>query len=139
MKLTLAGLSKFDFFGVLLLRIGIGALLIFHGWPALVGGNDAWKEIGSGAAIAKLPESLFWMAGLASSLVQLFGGLLLLIGLFTRASALCATLALGFALANLVHELSFGLEFFAYLQLTLTCFSLAFIGPGRLSLDRKGI
>ncbi|EDY82044.1 DoxX subfamily, putative [Verrucomicrobiia bacterium DG1235] len=139
MKSPLAGLSKFDFFGVLLLRIGVGALLAFHGYPILTGGGDVWIEVGQGAEIASLNASLFKAAGLASGIIQFIGGILLVIGLFTRASSLFLTIVVSFALANHIAAGSFQLSFLAHLQITLALLGLVFIGPGRLSLDRKGI
>lgn len=139
MKSPLAGLSKFDFFGVLLLRIGLGALLAFHGYHIFTGGGSTWADVGQGAQIAHLPASLFEWAGLASGIIQFMGGILLIIGLFTRGSALLLTIVAGFAVANHIASGSFQISFLAHLQLTLALFGLIFIGPGRFSLDRKGI
>lgn len=139
MKSPLAGLSKFDFFGVLLLRIGVGALLAFHGYPILTGGSSVWADVGQGAAIISLPAALFESAGLASGIIQVAGGLLIVFGLFTRGSALLLTLIVALALANHIDAGSFQLSFLAHLQMTLALCGLVFIGPGRLSLDRKGI
>lgn len=139
MKSPLAGLSKFDFFGVLLLRIGVGALLAFHGYPILTGGGKVWADVGEGASIATLPPNLFEAAGLTSGIIQVAGGILIIIGLFTRGTALLLAVVVGFALANLIAAGSFQLSFLAHLQMTLVLLGLVFIGPGRLSLDRKGI
>lgn len=139
MKSPLAALSKYDFFGVLLLRIGIGALLAFHGYPILFGGDTVWTEVGSGAAITGLNSELYWIAGLLVGIAQFLGGILLIIGMFTRGTALCLTIVVGFAVANLIHAGSFQLSFLAHLHLALTLLSIVFIGPGRFSLDRKGI
>lgn len=141
MKSPLAGLSQFDYFGVLLLRLGIGALVAFHGFPALVGGSEAWTEIGKGAAILHIPEIPFLLLslGLASAILQTIGGLCLAIGLFTRGAALLLAIAASIALANIVAAHDFSLNFFAHLQVTLLLYALVFIGPGRLSFDRKGI
>ena len=139
MKLTLAGLSRFDFIGVFLLRLGAGALVTYHGFPMLLGGTEAWTEIGSGAAIAHLPETFYLAAGLASCCIQVFGGLLLALGLFSRGSALLLTVVSGFALANVIQSGDFHLTFFAHLQVSFVFLALMFIGPGRFSLDRRGI
>ncbi|MBD5780191.1 DoxX family protein [Pelagicoccus sp. NFK12] len=139
MKSPLAGLSKFDFFGVLLLRIGVGAVLAFHGYPILTGGGSVWTDVGKGAAIASLPPSFFEYAGLASGILQFIGGILLIIGMFTRGTALLLSIVVGFAIANLIAAGSFQLGFLAHLQMILALLGLVFIGPGRLSLDRKGI
>jgi len=139
MNSPLASLSRFDFLGVMLLRTGVGALFAYHGYPILFGGDTVWREVGSAASIATLNDDLFWIAGLSSGLAQLLGGLLLIVGLFTRATSLLLFAIAGFALANTIAERTFDLSFFALLQLALASASLAFMGPGRLSLDRKGI
>ncbi|MBK1880155.1 DoxX family protein [Pelagicoccus mobilis] len=139
MKSPLTGLSKFDFFGVLLLRLGVGVLLAFHGYPILTGGGEVWAEVGSGAKITTLPENFYEFAGLASGLIQFMGGILLIIGLFTRGASLLLVIVVGFAIANHIVAESYQLSFIAHLQLALGLLGLVFIGPGRLSLDRKGI
>jgi len=139
MKSPLASLSKFDFFGVLLLRLGVGALLAFHGYPILTGGGKVWAEVGEGAALTTLPAQFYEMAGLASGLIQFMGGILLIIGLFTRGAAFFLTIVVGFALANHIIAGAYQLSFLAHLQLVFALLGLVFIGPGRLSLDRKGI
>lgn len=139
MKLSLAGLSRFDYIGVLLLRLGAGALVAYHGFPALIGGKDAWVDLGSGASIVNLSSDFFAAAGLTSALIQVFGGIAIAIGLFTRAFALLLAIVASFALASLIARENFELAFFAHLHLVLVFFAIMFIGPGRLSLDRKGI
>lgn len=140
MNSPLAGLSKFDFFGVFLLRFGAGALAAYHGGPLLFGGMEAFRDAGSGAAIVSLPPNLFVAAGAASAVIQLLGGICLILGIFTRGAALLLTIVAGFGLANVIATGDyFSLNAFALLQVTLVFFSLAFIGPGRLSIDRKGI
>lgn len=139
MKLTLAGLSRFDFLGVLLLRVGLGALIAFHGFPILIGGPDAWEDTGTGAAILGLQSPFFLYAGLASAVLQVFGGAMLVLGCLTRGTALFLSIPIGIAFANLIDDREFGLSFFAYLQILLACLALVFVGPGRVSLDRKGI
>lgn len=139
MRLSFAGLSKYDFIGQLLVRIGAGALAAFHGYPALIGGQDAWIDLGSGAAITTLSSDFFLVAGLISAAIQVFGGICLIIGLFTRGASLLLAIVAGFALANTIAAQDFALSFFAYLHALLLFLGLLFIGPGRLSLDRRGI
>ncbi|MBC2608141.1 DoxX family protein [Pelagicoccus albus] len=139
MKSPLAGLGKLDYIGILFYRVGVGALLAFHGFPIITGGGDVWTDVGSAAAIASLPSAFFEYVGLASGVIQFAGGILLVLGLFTRATSLTLSVVVGFALANLIVESSFHLSFMVHLQVTLALLGLLFIGPGRLSLDRKGI
>lgn len=139
MKLNLNGLSNFDYFGVLLLRLGAGALAIFHGVPTLIGGMEVWREVGAGAEIITLNPMFYTSAGFAAAIAQVFGGLFIIIGLFSRAAAIALAVVTTFAFANIIQSNEYGLIFFAHLQILLLFLSLVFIGPGRLSLDRKGI
>jgi len=70
-------------FGLLLLRIGIGAMFIMHGYPKLIGGPDKWESLG--AAMGNIgvhfaPVAWGFMAALAESV----GGLLLVFGIMFR-------------------------------------------------------
>ena len=138
MKLSLAGLSKFDFFGVFILRASLGVLFAVHGFPLFISGPNAWRRIGEAVSLAQI-DSFHLFFGLASVMIQSFGGLALAAGLFTRGIAILQTIILGFAMAMAFHRGESILYQLVYAQITLACFSLVFIGPGRLSLDRKGI
>ena len=117
MKLSLAGLSKFDFLGVLYLRLGTGALMAFHGITGF---------------------HLFF--GAASAVIQAVGGLFLILGILTRGIALLLTVIMGFAITNLIqHGNGIDISLLVHIQIGLALLSLVFIGPGRISLDRKGI
>ncbi len=139
MKLSLAGLSKFDFLGVLFLRLGTGALIAFHGFPLLVGGTDSYERIGGPVGLIGITGfHLFF--GLASAVIQTIGGVFLVLGILTRGNALLLTIITGFAIANLMqHTNGFDISLLFHFQISLALLSLVFIGPGRISLDRKGI
>ena len=121
--------------GLLLLRLGWGAMFLFHGWPLLLGGPARWAGLGramGALGIAALPK--VW--GLAAALCECVGGLCLVLGLFFRPAclALAVTMAVavhwhfarGDGLAGAAHALEAGILFLA----------LLLIGPGRYSLDR---
>ena len=72
--------------------------------------------------------------------VQSVGGLFLILGIFTRGIGLLLFAIVGFALANLIiHSPEIDNVMVVYAQVNLTLLSLVFIGPGRLSLDRRGV
>ena len=57
----LVKLAKYRNTGLLLMRVGLGVMFVFHGYPKLLGGPDKWVEIGSAtkyAGIHFLPK--FW-------------------------------------------------------------------------------
>jgi putative oxidoreductase len=128
-------LGKYRDFGLLLLRVGIGAMFVMHGLPKLMGGPDKWTQLGGAMqylGISFLP--IAW--GLAAALSEVVGGLLLVFGLLFRPACLFLTLTMAVA-ANMHLGKGEGLMAASHaIELGLLFFSLLFIGPGRFSVDR---
>lgn len=121
-------------FGLLILRIGIGAIFIyFHGWPKLTGGPETWSAIGKSMeyfGIHSYPE--IW--GLSFGLVEFLGGILVFFGLFFRPATIL--LVLNMILLSSVSLIDRGNGASVYLvEMTIVMLSLIFIGPGKFSLD----
>jgi putative oxidoreductase len=116
---------------LLLLRLGLGMIFVFYGYPMLF--TNARRTAEFFASIG-LPFPLPYVAGT----IELFGGLLLLAGLFTRYAALLLTGVMGVAIWK-VH-LGKGIlavpEYQFPLIVALACFTLATTGAGAISLDR---
>jgi putative oxidoreductase len=119
--------------GLAILRVLVGAVLLAHGAqklsvfgiPGVIGAFD-----GMGVPLAGV-------AGPAVALVEFFGGLALIVGLFTRMAAAGLVLVMLGAMA-LVHLpagffLPDGVEF--VLSLGAAAAALALTGPGAYSLD----
>jgi putative oxidoreductase len=122
--------------GLLLLRLGIGAFYIFHGYPKLFGGPERWEAAGgaiSALGIGFLP--VFW--GFMAAVAETFGGIFLILGLFTRPAA--ALLFITMFVATF-HHIGSGDSYF-YIshagKMAVLFLSLLIIGPGKLSLDNK--
>ena len=136
---NMAYLSKIENFkdqGLLIARIGLGGMMIFHGLPKLIGGVAKWEAIGGSMqnlGITFIP--VFW--GFMASAAEGVGGLLILLGLLFRPAALLIIftmivaaiqhLSAGDGLMGASHAIETGLAFFI----------LLFPGPGRFSLDNK--
>ncbi|MFJ2604740.1 DoxX family protein [Streptomyces sp. NPDC091279] len=123
--------------GLLLLRVGAGAVLAAHGTQKLFG----WFGGGGLEGTARMMESIGYVPGRASAtaagLAEAGGGALLALGLATPAAGAAAAGAMTGAAAihtpNGFFSQGGGYEYPAFLALTTTC--LAVSGPGRLSLD----
>ncbi|MEZ4235742.1 MAG: DoxX family protein [Myxococcota bacterium] len=132
--LTWSPLGRLADVGNLLLRVGLGAAMVVHGWPKVAGGEPTWRHLG--AAMGNLGITFaptFWGAMAAFS--EFAGGALLIVGLATRPAA--AALAFTMFVATLMH-VGKGDDFGVWSHAAeLGVVFVGFMGPGRLSLDRR--
>ncbi|HEX3384677.1 MAG TPA: DoxX family protein, partial [Mucilaginibacter sp.] len=67
-----SNLGNYKNFGLLIIRIGLGILFIYHGLPKLLGGPTKWEHVGTATAsvgIHFLP--MLW--GLLAAATETFG------------------------------------------------------------------
>ncbi|MGE3802954.1 MAG: DoxX family protein [Candidatus Kapaibacterium sp.] len=115
---------------ILLLRLWLGSMMIYHGWGKVFGNIDKFTE-----GVAKMgfpmPEFFAWSAALS----EFGGGLLLIFGLFTRPAAMFVGITM--IVAGFVRHLD---DPFGKKELSLTYLVLALViliaGPGKAALDR---
>ncbi len=116
---------------LLLLRVGLGIVFIFHGYPKLFTHTHDMMPVFQRMGF---PPYFVYIAGV----IEFFGGIVLILGLFTRIGALL--LAAEMAIAILKVHLPQGpiTEVKNYefpMVLAVACFALATIGAGMISLD----
>lgn len=123
--------------GKLLLRVSLGALMLFHGVKKFNSGVEGMKGMISGAGF---PEALAYGAYLGELIVPI----LLILGLMTRVSALVYSFTMAFAIylvhANDIFTINAktgGLVIELPLLYLLAGVALAFLGAGKYSLDAK--
>ena len=132
-------LGKYRDVGLLMLRLGLGAAFMIHGLPKLGAGPKTWH--GLGEAMGNLGIHFwptFW--GFMASAAEGIGGLLLILGVFYRPICLVLAFSMTVATLSLAHN-SWTLEAFnkGYsrpLELAVVFLGLAFVGPGRFSIDK---
>lgn len=117
--------------GLLALRIALGIIFFTHGYPKLA-------HLGSGMQGFFMQHGLPGYFVYVAGALEVFGGALLVLGLFTRPAALLLAIEMGVAIWKVhsskgymaVHEYEFPLA------LLTACFALATVGAGKLSLDQ---
>jgi putative oxidoreductase len=132
----LGNLGNYKNFGLLIIRIGLGIMFIYHGYPKLMGGTESWKHLG---ASMKYVGIHFWplIWGLLAAVTECFGGFLLIIGLAFR--PVCILLLINLIVAALMHlGTGGGLGDAAHaIEDAIMFAGLIFIGPGKYSVDKK--
>lgn len=136
MKRIFSYSEKYTSLGLLFLRLAIGILFIYHGWPKLTGGREVWIGVGSAMTTVGIDFGFtYW--GLMASCAEFFGGILLIIGLLTRPAAFFMFFTM--LIAMIMHlSLGQGLGGIgASLHAAIIFLMLIFTGPGKISLDKK--
>jgi len=122
-------------FGKLVLRLGLGGLILFHGVHKLLTGLDPVKTL---LASHNLPEALAYCAYLG----EIVAPVLIILGLFTRVGgALIALEVLALVLLGGIPQLltlssggAYGLEVEAFYF--VSALTVMLVGAGRISLGR---
>jgi putative oxidoreductase len=116
--------------GLLVLRVSLGLIFFSHGYPKL-----AHSAAGMQGFFVQhgLPGYFVYISGV----LEVFGAILLVLGLFTRAAALLLAIEMGVAIWK-VHSIGGYFAVHEYelpLAMLAGCFALATVGAGLLSLD----
>ncbi len=135
--LALSPMDRLAGFAPLVVRVIVGIIMAAHGFQKLVAGPGAFGQM-----LGQMNIPLSGLMAYVVVFVELLGGLLLIVGLFSRLAALLLTINLTVAILLVKVNVGFlsppsgGVG--AELDLALIAGFLAILlaGPGRLSLDR---
>ena len=123
-------LEKLKPLGLLVLRWAVGASFLYHGYPKL-SDPARWLKAFPGMGF---PSYFAYVSGI----LEVFGGGLLIVGLFTRGAALLLAIEMGLVVGRtklpVVGIYSFG-EYEFQLILGAAAIALTTIGAGMISLD----
>jgi putative oxidoreductase len=129
-------LGNYKNFGLLVIRVGLGIMFIYHGYPKLGGGVKMWEELGSSTKYVGIH---FWPVvwGLLCAVVETFGGFLLILGLAFR--PVCLLLLINLIVAAISSYRGGGGLFDAAhaIEDAIMFAGLIFVGPGKNSMDKK--
>jgi putative oxidoreductase len=125
-------LEKLKPLALLLLRVGLGVIFISHGYPKLFTqsqhATEAFAHLGFPAYFAYI-----------SGVLELFGGILLIVGLFTRIAGLLLAVEMAVALVKVHGILTNPMAVHNYefpMAMMVGAFALAALGAGMISLDQ---
>jgi putative oxidoreductase len=117
--------------GLLVLRLSLGLIFFTHGYPKLA-------HSGSGMQAFFIQHGLPGYFVYVSGVLEVFGGVLLALGLFTRGAALVLAIEMGVAIWK-VHSSGGYLAVHNYefpLAMLTASFALSTVGAGMISLDQ---
>jgi putative oxidoreductase len=117
--------------GLLLLRLGLAIVFVYHGYPKLFREPQKYADLFTHMGF---PFGTSYAIGI----LELVGGLLLAVGLFTRPCALLFAIEMGVALwkVHLVKDYLAVNEYEFPMMLGVAAVALATCGPGGISLDQ---
>jgi|SRR5208283_2865931 len=123
-------MSSLQTLGLLVLRLTLALIFIYHGYPKLVRADASINEF---FVQHGLPAYLVTVSGI----LECFGSLLLFVGLFTRPTSLALAAEMAMAIWK-VHSSAGALVVKEYefpLSIAAACFALATTGAGAISFD----
>ena len=132
----LSNLGKYKNTGLLIIRVGLGIMFMFHGYPKLLGGPDNWTAVGN--AMKHTGVTFFPVGwGFLAAATETFGGFLVLLGLAFRPATLL--LAITMIVASIMHlKTGDGLNGASHaVEAAIVFIGLTIIGPGKYSVDKK--
>lgn len=132
----LSNFGKYKNFGLLIIRVGLGILFIYHGLPKLTGGPVRWEKLGAAAGCVGI-HFLPMVWGFLCAITETLGGVLVIVGLAFRPVCLLMVINLIIA-AVFTFQLSgnFGDATHA-IEDAITFAGLFFLGPGSYSVDKS--
>ncbi|WP_276131707.1 DoxX family protein [Polluticoccus soli] len=131
----LSKLGRYQDTGLLVMRAGIGFMMIMHGYTKLFAGPDKWTKLGTNMkyfGVHAYPEVWGFMAAASETV----GGLFLILGFFFRPSAFFLMCTMIVAAASHLYKGQAFMEASHPIELAFVFFGLFIIGPGVHSVDK---
>jgi putative oxidoreductase len=128
---AMQGLEKLKPLALLVLRIALGVIFIYHGLPKLTH-SEQWVQ---NFRHMGFPGFFAYISGI----LEVFGGAVLMVGLFTRIAGLLLAVEMATALVKVHGFVTHPANVRAYefpLSLCVGLFVLATVGAGMISLDQ---
>jgi putative oxidoreductase len=125
----LKSLNRLQPVALLFLRIALGIIFLYHGFPKLA---HPTSQVHAAFVEHGLPGYFVQLAGI----IETFGGGLLLVGLFTRWAGLLLAIEMAVAIWKVHSRSYFAIHEYEFpLALAAASFALAAVGAGFISVD----
>lgn len=129
-------LGKYNNTALLLLRIGIGIMMMMHGYPKLAGGLEKWEKLGSSVEVLGIHWG-YTLWGFLAAITESVGGLFMLLGLFFRPTMLFLLFTMSIAVAKHLSGGDTIMDASHALELGILFLGLFILGPGKYSIDKN--
>lgn len=128
--------SKPDYinFGLLFYRLALGISMFYHGYLKYVSGEQGLYKVGAMLSALGVLSGFEVILGTIASYAEMVGGILLIIGLFTRIGTLLVVGTLAVATILNLNGNFFSWDYPS--QMAFGAIMLFFAGAGRYSLDK---
>ncbi len=128
--------SKPDYinFGLLFYRLALGISMFYHGYLKYVSGEQGLYKVGAMLSALSVPSGFEVILGTIASYAEMVGGILIIIGLFTRIGSLLIIGTLTVATILNLNDNFFSWDYPS--QMGFGAIMLFFAGAGRYSLDK---
>ena len=129
-------LGKYTSTALFIMRVGIGAMMILHGYPKLMGGPDKWASLGGNMTMFGI-KSYHEIWGFLAAASEGVGGLLLILGLFFRPACFFMLCTMIVAVAHHLHAGESVKDAAEAIELGFVFMGLFLLGPGKYSIDKS--
>lgn len=128
--------SKPDYinFGLLFYRLALGISMFYHGYLKYVSGEQGLYKVGGMLSTLGVPSGFEVILGTIASYAEMVGGILIIIGLFTRIGSILIIGTLAVATILNLNGNFFSWDYPS--QMGFGAIMLFFAGAGRYSLDK---
>ena len=128
--------SKPDYinFGLLFYRLALGISMFYHGYLKYVSGEQGLYKVGAMLSTLGVPSGFEVILGTIASYAEMVGGILIIIGLFTRIGSIFIIGTLAVATILNLNGNFFSWDYPS--QMGFGAIMLFFAGAGRYSLDK---
>ena len=128
--------SKPDYinFGLLFYRFALGISMFYHGYLEYVSGEQGLYKVGALLSALGVPSGFEVILGTIASYAEMVGGILIIIGLFTRIGSLLIIGTLAVATILNLNGNFFSWDYPS--QMGFGAIMLFLAGAGRYSLDK---